>query len=89
MQGPEVMSSSRERTDFSKIATKVQIPNLIDVQKQSYERFLQNRFRETFGFLGTPIRIVARARRPARRSRIRAELDERCAARVPTQGTRA
>ena len=30
-----------ERTDFSKIKTEVQIPNLIGVQKQSYNRFLQ------------------------------------------------
>ena len=32
---------SRERTNFSKIRTSVQIPNLIEVQKKSYERFLQ------------------------------------------------
>src|SRR3974390_2949732 len=31
----------RERLDFAKIKTAVQIPNLIDVQKKSYERFLQ------------------------------------------------
>src|SRR5271163_713253 len=31
----------RERLDFAKIKTTVQIPNLIDVQKKSYERFLQ------------------------------------------------
>src|SRR5215831_13606783 len=31
----------RERLDFSKIKTTVQIPNLIDVQKKSYQRFLQ------------------------------------------------
>ena len=29
------------RIDFSKIRTEVQIPNLIEVQKQSYNRFLQ------------------------------------------------
>ena len=29
----------------------------------SYERFLRNRLREAFGFLGTPIRLRARARR--------------------------
>ena len=28
----------------------------------SYERFLQNRLRESFGFEGTPIRIISRAR---------------------------
>ncbi|MCC7176295.1 MAG: DNA-directed RNA polymerase subunit beta [Bryobacterales bacterium] len=31
----------RERVDFSKIRTTIPIPNLIEVQKQSYERFLQ------------------------------------------------
>ena len=30
-----------ERTDFSKIKTHIGIPNLIDVQKESYARFLQ------------------------------------------------
>jgi DNA-directed RNA polymerase subunit beta len=34
-------NTSRERTNFSKIRTSVQIPNLIEVQKKSYERFLQ------------------------------------------------
>ena len=31
----------RERIDFSKINTTVAIPNLIEIQKKSYERFLQ------------------------------------------------
>src|SRR5450432_3308841 len=31
----------RARLDFAKIKTTVQIPNLIDVQKKSYQRFLQ------------------------------------------------
>ena len=34
-------SAIRERVDFSKIQTSVPIPNLIEVQKRSYERFLQ------------------------------------------------
>lgn len=29
----------------------------------SYERFLENRIRDAFGFEGTPIRIIARARK--------------------------
>ena len=33
--------TQRQRLDFSKIKTSVPIPNLIEVQKQSYERFLQ------------------------------------------------
>ena len=32
---------SRERVDFSKIKASIPIPNLIEVQKNSYERFLQ------------------------------------------------
>src|SRR5712671_6339041 len=32
---------TRERVDFSKIKTSIPIPNLIEVQKKSYERFLQ------------------------------------------------
>jgi DNA-directed RNA polymerase subunit beta len=31
----------RDRLDFSKIKTTIQIPNLIEVQKKSYQRFLQ------------------------------------------------
>jgi DNA-directed RNA polymerase subunit beta len=31
----------RERVDFSKIKTSIPIPNLIEVQRRSYERFLQ------------------------------------------------
>jgi DNA-directed RNA polymerase subunit beta len=31
----------RERMDFSRIAASLSIPNLIDVQRKSYERFLQ------------------------------------------------
>ena len=33
--------ASRERIDFSKIRTELPIPNLIEVQKRSYDRFLQ------------------------------------------------
>src|SRR5947207_4787806 len=31
----------RNRLDFSKIPASIQIPNLIEVQKRSYDRFLQ------------------------------------------------
>ena len=40
MQQP-ANGAARERVDFSKIKTTIPIPNLIEVQKQSYERFLQ------------------------------------------------
>jgi DNA-directed RNA polymerase subunit beta len=33
--------ASRQRINFSKIPTAIQIPNLIEVQRRSYERFLQ------------------------------------------------
>ena len=33
----------RERVDFAKINTSIPIPNLIEIQKNSYERFLQMR----------------------------------------------
>src|SRR6266699_3016337 len=39
---PNVLNGSiRERVDFSRIKTSIPIPNLIEVQKKSYERFLQ------------------------------------------------
>ena len=33
--------SSRNVRDFSKIGDAIEIPNLIDLQKKSYDRFLQ------------------------------------------------
>ena len=33
-----------------------------EIMHFSYERFLENRIREAFGFEGTPIQIIARAR---------------------------
>ncbi len=38
---PSEMRAYRSRLDFSKIPTAIQIPNLIEVQRRSYERFLQ------------------------------------------------
>ena len=38
---PNKNSASRKRFDFSKIPATIQIPNLIEVQKRSYDRFLQ------------------------------------------------
>ena len=37
----EALKKLRGRIDFSKIKTAIPIPNLIEVQKRSYERFLQ------------------------------------------------
>ena len=36
-----VNAATRERVDFSRIKTSIPIPNLIEIQKKSYERFLQ------------------------------------------------
>ena len=36
--------------------------NDVELMHFSYERFLENRIREAFGFEGTPIRLIARAR---------------------------
>ena len=40
MENPATPAAN-ERVDFSKIKTTIPIPNLIEVQKKSYERFLQ------------------------------------------------
>ena len=36
----DTQSLTRERKSFSRIETSLPIPNLIDVQRRSYERFL-------------------------------------------------
>ncbi len=41
MDKPTASSGARKRVDFSSIKTSIPIPNLIEVQKKSYERFLQ------------------------------------------------
>ena len=38
---PNKKNVTRKRLDFSKIPATIQIPNLIEVQKRSYDRFLQ------------------------------------------------
>jgi GTP-binding protein len=45
---------------FTNVATKFHF---------SYERYIENRLRDSFGFEGTPIRLQARARRSSRPSR--------------------
>jgi len=42
--------------------TFVVFVNDAEIMHFSYERFLQNRLRESFGFEGTPIRLITRAR---------------------------
>ncbi len=41
MENSMAIRALRSRLDFSKIPTAIQIPNLIEVQRRSYERFLQ------------------------------------------------
>src|SRR4051794_15883553 len=38
---PQITARNGHRKDFSRITTSLPIPNLIDVQRRSYERFLQ------------------------------------------------
>ncbi|HEY9420831.1 MAG TPA: DNA-directed RNA polymerase subunit beta [Thermoanaerobaculia bacterium] len=38
---PQTLARNGHRKDFSRITTSLPIPNLIDVQRRSYERFLQ------------------------------------------------
>ncbi len=38
---PNKSYAFRNRLDFSKIPATIRIPNLIEVQKRSYDRFLQ------------------------------------------------
>ncbi len=38
---PQISARNGHRKDFSRITTSLPIPNLIDVQRRSYERFLQ------------------------------------------------
>src|SRR5262252_6227102 len=42
MASPVIQNNFRARKTFAKIAKIIDIPNLIDIQKQSYEKFLQN-----------------------------------------------
>ena len=62
----------RERKDFSKIKTTVPIPNLIEIQRNSYEAFLQKDYspehREDMGLQAVfksvfPISVSTVARR--------------------------
>src|SRR5947208_205782 len=41
MASPVIMNNFRARRTFAKIGKIIDIPNLIDIQKQSYEKFLQ------------------------------------------------
>lgn len=56
----KIYYGTQVRTDPPTILVYVNDPKLMHF---SYVRFLENRFRETYGFLGTPIRIVLRPRR--------------------------
>ena len=51
-----VMNNHRMRKDFSSIKKIIDIPNLIDIQKKSYEQFLQKDIspeeRENIGLQG-------------------------------------
>ncbi len=41
VNGRSGLDGGLHRSDFSKIRTSVRIPNLIEIQRESYDRFLQ------------------------------------------------
>ena len=45
---PLARSDKRERVDFGKIAPAMELPNLISVQKESFERFMTEGLAEAF-----------------------------------------
>ena len=49
--------------------TFVLFTNTVTKLHFSYERFLENRLRETYGFFGNPIRIQVRGRKDSRQAR--------------------
>ena len=67
--GSAASAGLRERKDFSNIPTAIPIPNLIDVQRESYERFLQMELlpseRDEIG-LDAVFKSVSRSRTSAR-----------------------
>jgi GTPase len=56
----KLLYGTQVRADPPTFMIYVNDPSLLHF---SYRRFLENRFREEYGFLGTPIRIVAKGRR--------------------------
>lgn len=56
----KLLYGTQVRTDPPTFMIYVNDPALLHF---SYRRFLENRFRDEYGFLGTPIRIVAKGRR--------------------------
>ena len=56
----KLLYGTQVRSDPPTFMIYVNDPTLLHF---SYRRFLENRFREEYGFLGTPIRIVAKGRR--------------------------
>ena len=56
----KIYYGTQVRTDPPTFMLYVNDPKLLHF---TYERFLENRFREPFAFTGTPIRFVYRARR--------------------------
>ncbi len=68
MHSPPVQRNRRIKFYFgSQVATRppsfVFMVNYPDIVPTSYKRFLENRLREEFDFMGTPVRLMMRARR--------------------------
>jgi len=72
MASPVIQNNFRARKTFAKIGKIIDIPNLIDIQKQSYEKFLQKDIvlekREDVGLQGV-FKSVFRSRTSRRRRR--------------------
>ncbi len=56
----KIYYASQVRTDPPTFLLHVNDPKLFHF---SYQRYLDNRFRQTYGFLGTPIKLVAKGRK--------------------------
>jgi GTP-binding protein len=56
----KIYYGTQVRTDPPTFLVFINDPKLLHF---TYKRFLENRFRETYGFLGTPIRLVFKSRK--------------------------
>ena len=45
---PQATPTERARVNFGKIAPSMELPNLISVQKESFQRFMDEGLREAF-----------------------------------------
>jgi GTP-binding protein len=65
-KGMKIYYATQVRTAPPTFVLFVNDPSMVT---QSYQRYLQNKMREAFGFVGTPIRVVFRERREKDRAK--------------------